>query len=132
MLEDEDVMPKKKQLRIVTHRTKEEDIDHSQESTPRLDPMQEHKQSSLTHSVDPDQVSRKIKRTQLLCQENPMSRLRVKESDIPLDVLYNKELNAMKLNERQYDMQERPVAFSVWKDYEGESGHHIARFHVCQ
>ncbi len=38
----------------------------------------------------------------------------------------------MKLNEKQHNLHERPIAFSVWKDYDGTKGKNLSRFHVCE
>lgn len=69
-----------KQLRIVTHKTgtildedgeeEEEKVDKNSVSSvdSDMDVMQQHKQATLTLSVDPDKISRKVKRTQLLFQ----------------------------------------------------------------
>jgi hypothetical protein len=33
-------------------------------------------------------------KSKLICQENPGFRMKVKESKIPLEILYNKDINA--------------------------------------
>lgn len=66
----------------------------------------------------------------LLYQENPINKMKVKESEIPIDILYNREVNAMKLNEVNYNLHERPLIFSLWKDFDGKKGHHMTRFHI--
>ena len=45
--------------------------------------------------------------------------MKIRESDIPLDVLYNREVNAMKKNEKTHNINERPLSFSVWKNFDG-------------
>ena len=83
------------------------------------DPMKEHKQTSITNSIEPKKISRKMYKFQLFGLENPFNRMNIKESDIPLDAIYNREVNAMKKNEKIYDIDARPLAFSVWKNYDG-------------
>lgn len=56
--------------------------------------------------------------------------MKIKESNIPLDVLYNREVNAMKKNEKTYNLQQRPLTFSVWKNFDGNEGHDMTRIHV--
>jgi hypothetical protein len=58
--------------------------------------------------------------------------MKIKESEIPLDAIYNREINAMKRNERIYDIDSRPLAFSIWKNFDGVKGHNICRLHVDQ
>ncbi|CDW83008.1 UNKNOWN [Stylonychia lemnae] len=97
-----------------------------------VDPMKEYKQTSLTNTIEPQQISRKMGKQQLISCENPFNRMRIRESDIPLDVLYNKEVNAMKKNEKTHNLQERPLSFSVWKNFDGSEGHDMTRIHVNQ
>ena len=56
--------------------------------------------------------------------------MRIRESDIPLEALYNREVNAMKKNERIYNLHQRPLSLSVWKNYDGQDGHDMTRIHV--
>jgi hypothetical protein len=43
----------------------------------------------------------------------------VKESDFPLGILYNKELNAQKMIEKNFSLKNDPVKFNLWKNYKG-------------
>ena len=56
----------------------------------------------------------------LVYNENPVNRAKVRESEIPLDVIYNKELNAMKHNERLHNLHQRPISFSILKNFDGK------------
>ena len=103
-----------------------------QNGRPEVDPMKEHKQTSITNSIEPKKISRKMNKFQLLGLENPFCRMKIKESEIPLDAIYNREINAMKSNERIYDIDARPLAFSIWKNFDGVKGHNICRLHVDQ
>ena len=54
--------------------------------------------------------------------ENPVNRLLVKESNIPLDALYNEHLNMQKVNEQTYNLKCKPVTFNIQKNYKGFAG----------
>lgn len=58
--------------------------------------------------------------------------MKIKESPLPLEVLYNKEINAMKKNEKLHNLQARPVSFSVFNNYDGQHGHMLGRFHYVE
>ena len=90
----------------------------------------EYKQTSITNTIEPNEVSRRMNTQQLVGLENPFNRMKIKESEIPIDMLYNKQINALKRNEKQYQMQARPLNFSVWDNYDGVEGHNLGRFHL--
>ena len=45
----------------------------------------------------------------MVCQENPGNRLSVKESDFPLEILYNQEMNAQKMIEKNFSLKNKPI-----------------------
>jgi hypothetical protein len=45
--------------------------------------------------------------------------MKVKESQIPLEILYNKDVNAQKMIEKLFGSQNRPYTFDILKNYKG-------------
>lgn len=64
---------------------------------------------------------------QMVASENPVNRLNVRESDIPLDALYNEHVNSMKMNEKSFHLKCKPITFNVWKNYKGQPGQNLTR-----
>ena len=65
-------------------------------------------------------------KSKLICQENPGFRVKVKESAIPLEILYNKDVNTQKMIEKIYGGYNRPISFDILKDYKGNQGENLA------
>ena len=59
--------------------------------------------------------------------QNPINRLALKESDIPLTALYNEPVNMQKVNERAFQKRSKPLCLSIWKGYKGQPGENLAR-----
>jgi hypothetical protein len=45
--------------------------------------------------------------------------MKVKESQIPLEIIYNKDINGQKMIEKLYGSKHRPYTFDVLKNYKG-------------
>ena len=73
------------------------------------------------------EISKADEKSKLICQENPGFRVKVKESEIPLEILYNKDVNAQKMIEKLFGSQNRPITFDIWKDYKGSEGENFAK-----
>ena len=56
-----------------------------------------------------------------------MNRIAVRESEIPLDALYNQHVNAIKLNEKNFHLKTKPLTLNVWKNYTGVEGENLTR-----
>lgn len=59
--------------------------------------------------------------------QNPINRLALKESDIPLTALYNEPVNMQKVNEKAFQKRSKPLCLNIWKDYKGKTGENLAR-----
>jgi hypothetical protein len=53
--------------------------------------------------------------------------LKVRESDIPIEILFNKEINTQKMIEKNFAMKNEPITFNIWKNYKGNTGENLAR-----
>jgi hypothetical protein len=62
---------------------------------------------------------RELAKEQMVASENPVNRFIVRESEIPLDALYNEHVNAQKMNEKSYHLKCKPITFNVWKNFKG-------------
>lgn len=62
-----------------------------------------------------------------MCSENPVNWLKLKESDIPLDAIYNTDVNIMKVIEKNNNLQSKPLTFNIWKNYKGKEEQHLSR-----
>lgn len=73
-----------------------------------------------------EEIRKADEKSKLICQENPGFRVKVKESAIPLEILYNKDVNAQKMIEKLFGSQNRPISFDIWKDFKGNEGENFA------
>ena len=53
--------------------------------------------------------------------------MKVRESDIPIEILFNKEINTQKMIEKNFAMKNEPITFNIWKNYKGNTGENLAR-----
>ena len=53
--------------------------------------------------------------------------MKVKESQIPLEILYNKDVNGQKMIEKLFGSQNRPMTFDILKNYKGIEGENFAK-----
>ena len=89
----------------------------------------------LQESEEEEETQREIARAQkleeakmhLVGAENPVNRLSVEESDIPLDAIYNNHVNTQKHIEKSFHLKCKPLVFNIQKDYKGIEGINLAR-----
>ena len=58
--------------------------------------------------------------------------MKVRESYIPLEVLYNKDVNGQKMIEKLFGSHNRPFTFDILQNYKGTEGENFAKISLLE